>query len=890
MGWLTRTRRWVGGLLGRSRFERDMGDEMAYHLEMEVRERMAAGMSAAEARRTALRDFGGVERWKERARAARGFGGADALRQDLRYGWRALRGSPAFTLVAVATLAVAIGATTAVFGVVDGLLLRPLGFREPDRIVRLLSYDADGGGRGTISAPDFYDWMEQSTAFEGGALYDEYQPTLEADGGAMKVDAASVGAAFFDVLGVRPALGRFFLPEEDQGGAARVVLGWDLWQDAFGGDSAVVGRVVRLSGYPYTVVGVAQPMEDPGLSGAGMGAPRLWRSTPRYFRTNGRGGRSFTAVARLAPGVTIERAQDELTVIQARLAEKYPDQDANHVPRVVSLKDDLVGGVRPTLLVLLASVALVLLIACANVANLLLFRAAGRGREIALRTALGASRGRVVRQLMVESVLLAVLGAAGGVALAQLATRGLVALAGSQLPRAGAVGVDLRVLAFALAVGCGAALLFGLVPALHTARTDLRAGLGDGGERATGRGSGRLRSAAVVVQVALAVVVMLGAGLLTRSLVRLQRVDPGMAVDRALVLHVDPPVDPYDPSTDAGEQALLALYDRLEERLGALPGVEAVGMTDLLPMSGNFDGNAFAVVGRPDPEPGHEPSEETRAVSPGYFRAMGIPLVEGRAIQASDGRGGDAEDVLVVNRSFVRRWFPDGGALGARLRMFGADAPPRRIVGVVGDAAQFTLERPDDPVVYLPLAQAPDWQQDEPWIVVRASGDPAALAPAARAVIHDVEPATPVYQVQPMGAVVSATLARPRFRTFLLGAFAAVAFLLAAVGVYGMVAYGVSRRLPELGIRMAMGADARRVLGHVLGQGLRPVLVGGGVGTVVGLGAARLLGAFLFQVRATDPLTFVLVPAALVAVAALAALFPAARAARLSPAAVLRTE
>ncbi|MEJ2215890.1 MAG: ABC transporter permease [Gemmatimonadota bacterium] len=890
MMWLMRARRWLGGLLGRSRFEREMTDEMAHHVELEIRDRMAGGMGEVEARRTALRDFGGVERWKEESRQARGFGGRDALWQDLRYGLRTLRGSPVFTLVAVATLAVGIGATTAVFSVVDGLLLRPLAYRQPDRIVRLLSYEEDGTGRGTISAPDFYDWMDQSTAFEDGALYDEYTPTLTVNGSATKVDAASVGASFFEVLGVHPAVGRFFLPEEDAGGANRVVLSWGLWNDVFGGDPDVVGRVIDLSGFPYTVVGVAPPMEDPGLSGSSWGAPRLWRSTPRYFRTNGRGGRSFTAIARLKPGVTREQAQMQLRSIQARLAERYPDDDANNVPRVASLKEDLVGGVRPVLWVLLAAVGLVLLIACANVANLLLFRAASRGREVAMRTALGASRGRVVRQLMVESLLLALLGAAAGIGLAALATRALVALAAGQLPRADAVGLDLPVLGFALASACGAAFMFGLVPALHTARVDLRSALGDGGRGTTSGARGRLRTGVVAAQVAMAVVVMLGAGLLGRSLLRLQSVDPGVAASRVLVMRIDPPPDPYDPSTDDGDGALFGLYDRIDGRLAALPGVQAVGMIDLLPMSGSFDGNGFRIVGRPVPAPGYELSEETRAVSPGYFGAMGIPLIAGRNIRPSDNGDKDAENVVVVNQSFARRYFPAGNALGAQLHMFDPDAPPARIVGIVGDVTQFTLDQAPEPVIYVPQAQAPDWQQDEPWIVLRTSGDPATLTAAARSAIHAIEPRTPVYSARPMKAVVDATLARPRFRTFLLLAFAGIAFLLAAIGVYGMVAYGVSRRLPELGVRMAMGADARRILGHVLGQGLRPVLLGAVVGLLVGFAAVRLLARFLYQVGVADPVTFVAVPLSLAGVAAVAALLPALRAARTSPARVLRAE
>lgn len=809
---------------------------------------------------------------------------------DIKYAIRQLTKHPGFTLVAVLTLAVGIGATTSVFSVVDQLLLRPLDYREPDRIVRLLEYAPDGTGRGTISAPDFYDWMEQSTVFESGALYDEYRPTLTEGGVARKIDAASVGASFFDVLGVQPAVGRFFLPEEDVGGSNRVVLAWTLWRDVFGGDVDVVGRVIDLSGFPYTVVGVAPPMEDPGLSGAGMQAPLLWRSTPRYFELNGRGGRSFTAIARLKSGLTAAHAQSELTAIQSGLAERYPEQDANHIPQVVSLKDDLVGGVRPILWILLGAVGLVLLVACANVANLLLFRAAARGREIGMRTALGASRGRVVRQLMIESGVLAFLGAAGGIALAAVVTQGLVALASGQLPRANAVAIDLRVLGFSLTLAGGSAIVFGLLPALHTTRVDLRKVLSEGGRGSTGRGRGRLRQSVVAVQVALAIVVMLGAGVLARSLLQLQSVDTGIATDEVAVLRTDPPSDPYDPSTPAGEAALFGLYDRLTERLEALPGVRAVGLTDLLPMSGNFDGNGFQIVGRPDPEPGHVPAEETRAVSPGYFSAMNIPLVDGRPIRASDNGDEGAEKVVVVNQSFVRRYFPNGGALGAQLRIFDPNAPPARIVGIVGDVTQFTLDQAPEPVIYVPQAQAPDWQQDEPWIVLRTAGNPNALVAAARSAVHEIEPRTPVYAAQPMKAVVSATLARPRFRTLLLLAFAGIAFLLAAVGVYGMVAFATSHRLPELGVRLALGARPGSLVSDVVRRGLRPVLAGGVVGIGAGLLFVRFLRGFVFGVSTTDPLTFVAVPSALLVIAVLAAWLPARRASRVDPVNVLRAE
>lgn len=865
-----------------------MSAEMAQHVELEIEDRIRAGMSPAEARRTALRDFGGAERWKEEARTARAVSGVDAVRQDFRYAWRTLVGAPAFTALAVLTLAVGIGASAAVFSVVDGMLLRPLSYPEPDRLVRLLGTHEGEVDRGTISSPNFYDWVESATSFESAALYDEYRPTLTTGGEPLKVEAASVGAAYFDVLGVRPAVGRLFVPEDDEPGSSRVVLSWGLWQEVFGGDRSVAGRVIDLNGYPYTVVGVARPMEDPGLGGASR-VPRLWRSTPGYFLTNGRGAASFTAIARLKPGVTVAQAERELSAIQAGLAKEYPESNTGRGIRLVSLKDDLVGATRSVLLVLLGFVGLVLLVACANVANLLLFRAAGRSREMGLRSALGASRGRILRQLLAESLLLAGAGAVGGVLLAAAGTRGLTTLAAGRLPRIEAVGVDLRVLGFAALVAAVCAVLFGLLPALHTTRVDLRSAFTEGGRGATGsRLQGRVRSTIVALQVAVALVVMIGAGVLGRSLIRLSAVDPGMAADRTLVLRIDLPADPYSPFEDEGRTALLTFYRRLEQRLAGVPGVDAAGLTDLLPMSGSFNGNSFRIESQPEPAPGEFPNAESRAVSPGYFEAMLIPVLSGRGLRVSDDAGSDR--VVVVSRAFVRRYLGGLDPLEESIRIFDPEEPPARIVGVVGDVTQFDLADEPEPVVYVSIPQAPGWMQGEPWIVLRTASDPASLVTSARAVIRELEPRAPIYAVQPMRDVVAATLAAPRFRTVLLLSFALIAFILAAVGVYGMVAYSVARRLPELGVRMAMGADAGRIHRLVLGQGLRPILVGAAIGLAGGLAATRVLAGFLYGIPATDPVTFVGAPLLLAGVGALAAWMPARRAARLAPNEVLRAE
>ena len=811
------------------------------------------------------------------------------LLQDVRYGLRLLARAPGFTAVAVGTLAVAIGATTAVFGVVEALLIEPLGYRDADRIVRILEYREDEERRfGTISAPNFTDWMAASETLGDGALYDEYSPTLRLGDRSLKLPAASVNALYFDLLGVEPAAGRFFVPAEDEGGSSRVVLSHGLWREVFDGDPSVVGRVLDLNGFPYTVVGVAPAdFEDPRLGGASFDPPRLWRSTPSYFADSNRHSRSFTGIARLEPGVTVEAAEAELNAIHGRLAEEYPP-NRGRVVDLVPLKETLVGDVRPVLVLLSAAVGLVLLIACANVANLLLFRAAGRSRELAVRTALGASRGRVVRQLLAESLLLGLAGAAGGLVLALLANRGLTALAGDQLPRVANVGVDLPVLAFAAAAGVATSLLFGLLPALHTVRPHSAQSLREGGRGSGGtRSQSRLRSSVVALQVALAVVVVVGAGLLGRSLIRLAGVDSGMEVERTLVLRIDPPADLYGPNEEDGGASYRALLDRITTSVGAVPGVASVALVDLLPLSGSFNGNPYLFEGQPEPPEGQSASAETRAIGAGYFATHGIPVVAGRA--AGVGMGPEAPPVAWVNRALLRQEGLDPEqAVGRGLRVLGDQWTT--IAGVVGDVAQFTLDRDPDPAIYVPFAQAPLWMQQEPWLVLRTASEPAAVAPAVREVIATIDPSIPVYDIAAMDDVVSATLARPRFRTMLLLAFAAVAFLLAGIGVYGMVAYTVVRRRPEIGVRIALGADAAAIRRLVVGQGLAPVLVGAALGLAAAFMAARGLADFLYDVSTADPLTFAIGPLLLAAVAALAAWFPARRAAGTQPQEVLRLE
>ncbi|HEX6308668.1 MAG TPA: ABC transporter permease [Longimicrobiales bacterium] len=869
-------------LLERRRLEREMRDELLQHVELEVADRVRAGMTAAEARRTALRDFGAEDRWLEEARAIRGWRPVDELRQDARYAWRGLRRSPSFAVVAIATLALAIGATTLVFSVVDGVLLRPFAYDADGRLARLKDVRlADGASaRGTISYANFADMRAGARYWEAAAAYDEWQVALVENGSAQRIDAALVDASWFDVLGVQPALGRFFLPEEAEPGSAQVVvLSWGLWQERYGGDPAVLNRTIEANGVTRTIVGVApRGLEDPGLSGGSFGTPRMWGPAASYFATNSRGSRSFTALIRLRSGVTLSQAQEEVEGLQQRLVEQYPENNEGYRARLVPLLEDRTGSVRAPLLMLLGAVALVLLIACANVANLLLMRGTVRRREVEVRAALGAARARIVRQLLVESMVLAALGSALGLMLAAAGLRTLRLLLAGRLPRLELVHLDARVFLFAAGVTLAAALLFGLVPAFQMVRTQLAAGLRAGG-RVVGSGVRGVRALIIGTEVAVAVVVLVAAGLLVRSLVRLESVDPGLDAHGALALQLLTPPD----LTDA---TLTAYYDVLFDRLAAVPGVDAVGTLDVLPLSGGFNGGPFTIAGRPEPAREDRPNAEVRAAAPGVFAALGLPLVRGRLLEPPDDRE-DAAPAVVIDETAARQYWPGEDPVGTRIT-FGDRQ--YEVVGVVGGLAHFALDRAREPTLYFPNAQAPAWMRDDPALVVRTSVDALSVSDAIVSAIRDVNPRVAIAGVRPLDRVLADTLALPRFRTLLLAAFALIALLLALIGIYGTVSYTVERRTAELGVRVALGASPAGVLALVLRDGFRPVIAGVVFGLAAALAVTRLLAGMLFQLSPLDPPTFLAVALVLALVAAAAMLAPARRAAATSPMTVLRAD
>ncbi len=804
---------------------------------------------------------------------------------ELRHTLRSLRRRPGFAAVVIATLAIGLGATAAIYTLVRGVLLQPLPYPQPERIVRLLGTRLSvDEGYDTVSYPNVDDWRRQARSFSAVSAYDEWQPFLLGGGEAERVSGASVDAPFFDVLGIQPRLGRFFRADEATPGSSHaVVLSHGLWQRRFGSDETIVGRQLTFSGRSYEVVGVAPAgLEDPALSGPDFAAPELWRVAPEYFaKGSSRDGFAFTALARLRPGTSVETAQAELDRVMASLRAQYPDANADRGVRVVPLQQQIVARAQPALLALLAGTALLLLVAGANVASLMVARALDRRYEVAVRQALGAGTGRVVRQALVESLLLAAAGGVLGLLLANAAIGALLRLAGPELPRAAQVRLDSGVALAAVALSLLVGALVGWLPALRMSATDPGAALAKAGARhSADPGTARLRRGLLAVQVALSLVLLVGAGLMLRTLLALRATDPGFRPAGVLALKVEPPYPEYQD-----EAQVLALWGRMQERLAALPGVEAVGGIDLLPMIGDFNGMGFTVEGRPPLPPAQEPSVETRVVTPGYFPAAGIRLLRGRLLTPADAAGAH---VALVDEAMARQHFRGEDPIGRRIRMF--DDTSWEVVGVVGAVRQFALAEPPGATFYLPRAQAQSFADSGGWLLLRGPSDPAALAAAARQALREIDPDLVVADVRPLSRVVAATAARARLQAALLAAFAAMALLLAAVGVYGLVAASVTARGRELAIRSALGARRHRLVGRVVGEGLLPVAAGALCGLLAAAALTRGLAASLYGVAAADPWTFAAAPLLLAAVAAAAAWLPARRAAGGDPVRVLREE
>ena len=810
-------------------------------------------------------------------------GETDMLGTDLRYALRTMRRRPGFATVVILTLALGIGATTAIFSVVNAVLLRPLPFPEAERLF-VLRGESTSGDPEKVSAsqsyPDFTDYRSHGRSFSEMAAMRTQPATLLDDANEpVRVMSTFATGELWGMLRARTVVGRTLLPADDLRGAPPVaVIAHQLWQSRYGGDGGVVGQTVSLGGEPVTIVGVLAP--DFRLSPSTM----IWRPLVPDGMDASRGVHRLLVLGRLTAGVRPAEAESELALVARRLELEYPADNTFRGVRLEPLHEAVVGDTRPALLMLLGAVCLVLLIGCANLASLFLARAAAREREIAVRTALGAGRGRLVRQFLTESFVLALAGGAAGLFVAWAGMRALIAWVPTTLPRASEIALDVPVLLFLLAVSCLVGLLFGVLPGLQLRRQDSHAGSLRDGVRGstTGPRARRLRHGLVVGEVALATLLLVGAALLMQSFWRLQSADPGFSPDGLVVAPIQLPTASYDSGAE-----VIEFYDRLRTAISALPGVEAVALAYEHPLSPGWT-SSFAIVGRDAPPQGQEPEARVRPVWPGYFETVGVRLVQGRDIDERDRM--HAPGAVVVNEAFVRRHFPEGKVLGQRIRAlaWSAGAPADfAIVGVVADEPYNGRGQPADPAAYYSHAQIPLNDMD---LIVRAAGDPLALAPAIRERIWKIDASLPVERIVSMRTLLGESVAEPRFNATLLGLFAFAALLLAAVGIYGVLSYTVAQRTGEIGVRMALGAEQWSVMRLVVGEGLVVALVG----VVIGLGSAwaltRVMSSLLHGVNGRDPAVFAAVAGLLAGVALLAAYVPAMRASRIDPVVALRSD
>ena len=877
-------------------YARELADEMHFHLALDAEHDERHGVSASAARAAARRRFGNVTYLREETRRQTSLSLLDDVGQDLRYAVRAFRRAPGFAVAATLTLALGIGATTTVFSVVDGVLLHGLPYRDADRIVNLWE-TSDNGGFRLPSYPTFKDWREESrtwsNAFESLAFVKGAEAIYVGENGPERILASSVSPGFFHLLGTSPLLGRTFLPDEERAGANRViVLSYELWRQRFGGDAAIVGKTITLTGAPTTVIGVMP---------RGFAFPTwsmLWQPIAAIENTDSslskRGvhtdSRTF---GRLRPGADSARVAAVMRTIERRLATAYPSEQAHWTGAVMQpIRDEILGGVKPTLLALGGAVLLVLLLACTNVANLSLVRAAARARELAVRAALGAGRRRLVRQLLVESLTLAAAGGVLGVALAVVAVDQVRRSVGVDFPRVSEIVVEGRVLLFAGGVTLVAALLAGVAPALRATRTSALARLRGGVHGSVGsRYDARARGALVAAQFALALVLLIGSGLLIRSFRKLQSVDLGFAPENRIAIGLFPPAAKYhDADADAG------LYRQLLERVGAVPGVRDVAIVNHLPIGGGWVTSPVQIDGRTD-DATRQPDALYRTASQSYLRTMGMRLARGRWFTVDDMRDRSG---FVVNETLAKQMWPGADALGRRMTVrrssqlrpdFGQPVTGT-VIGVVHDVKQQSIDNTPVPEVYVP------WTLEVwPWITLVAHvQNPTREIPLIRRAILDVEPGMPVAGTTFQGGIVTvesrlaSSIAQRRLVTSLVGAFAAGALLLAAIGMYGVIAYGVAQRTREMGIRMALGASRRRILRLVVGEGVRLALLGAVLGVAGALASTRVIRSLLFQTVPTDAVTFIVTPLVLAGVALLATYIPARRATRLDPTLAIRGE
>ena len=868
----------------RNRLEREMNEEINAHLEMLCEENLRRGMSPQEARRAARRSFGGPDQLKESCRDLRGIPLLETTIQDLAYGLRTLRKSPGFAAVAVLTLALGIGANTAIFSVVNTVLLRPFPYLDADRLVVILHHGDD-----PVAPANYLDWRRQNHVFERMGAADWWTPNLTGVDRPEQIHALRLSSDILPLLGIQPVLGRVFIPEEEERGREHeVILSYRLWQRRFAGDSGVIGRTIILDGETFVVIGVMPR----SFKFAPFWATKaeLWAPLALGDRAASREGSSLRLFARLKPGVTLNQAQAEMATITAQLERVFPGTNREVVVR--SLKEKVVGDVRPGLWVLLGAVGFVLLIACANIAHMLLARAAARQKEIAIRTALGAGRARVIRQFLAESALLAVLGGSAGLLLAVWGIRVLLAFSPEDIPRLDGIALDSRALAFTALVTLATGLAFGIVPAMRASALNASDVLKENGRGSTaGIRHGRLRSLLVISEFALALVLLAGAGLMVRSFVALQAVDPGFDPRNLMTMVISV------AGTQEGEPRRRAeFYQQIIRQVRTLPHVQSAGAINHLPLAGDLWGWPFWVEGRPIPGPGDAPGAVYRVILPGYFRTMGIPILRGRDI--NDGDNLNAPAVVIINQRLAQRFWPGEDPVGKRITL---DDPRKKtdwlvVVGVAGDSKQGDWTIAPTSEVFLPFLQNRRYLEGPAlWnayltLVVRSSGDPAPLAAAVEGEVRRLDKNVTISEIQTMGQVVADSTGRQRFFLFLLSTFAATALILAGVGIYGVISYSVQRRVHEIGIRLALGAGKDAVIRMVVGGSLLLALAGTGAGLAAALALTPLMSTLLYGVQAADPATFVSVSLILIGIALGAGYFPARRATRVDAVTALRQE
>ena len=856
------------------RLERELDEELSFHLEMQTRWHEANGVDPATARMLAAREFGGELRFREAVMDARGVSAMHDLSRDVRFALRSYRRAPGFTIVALLTLTLGIGATTAAFSVIDAVLLRPLPYAEPDRIVALTGRDSLGRDVPAISAPTYYDWREASRTLEHMAIYATARRVVTGAGDAARVETADVSSDFFRVLRLTPVLGRALADAEYSSHPPAVVVSHGFWVRALGGVTSLADAAIRVDGTTYRVVGVL-PSGRELPAGIDVFIPRDFASP---WRTASRNNINFRAIARLAPTATIEQARAELRAIASRIHAEHPEDLYAYGATVVTLRDAIVGPSATYLRLLGGAVLVVLLVACANIANASLARGAGRNHELAIRTALGASRTRLVRQLLVESVVLALAGGVAGVALAWTLVRAIAATTAIDLPRSGEITIDASVLLFAVSVSVIVGLLVGIAPVMQTTKAALYTTIAGAGRTTGTRRRAAVRDLLIGVEIALAIVLLVGAGLLVRSFSAVIARDLGFVPDNAIAAELSLPPAKYRGA------AATRFYDALFASLRALPGVQSVGATNFLPLGSSATG--FIVVeGQADVGAG----AGYRVVSDDYFRAMGIPLLAGRFFAASDDSG--TTRVTIVNRAMAERFWPGQDPIGKRIKaksMEWRDTPWLTVVGVVGNVRHWGLEQ-DAPVEhYVVYRQRPEYTLSMS-VVVRSAGHAASLIPTIRSRTRDLDPDVAV-DLGTLSARVDRSLAERRFIMRVLTAFGVLALVLAAIGVYGVLSFTVAQRTREIAVRMALGAERRRVLASVVGRALRVAGAAAVAGLVIARALTRLMRALLFEVSPADPRTYVVVTAVLLIVAVVAAYIPARRAAAVDPMLALRSE